>query len=565
MRGSRAGTGTPPPVSSVICPRRDWPSGSRRRTTASGTPWRSPFRTSRSRSRSPGAIASSCAKTVFAATKPSSTPSTRALARSRTSWTACTVTRARATARADERGSGRGTMMRWRLVVAGFVGVAGVTVLLVALLTNIFERKQEARQPFVRLVEVTEETADPKVWGQNWPLEYDSYLKTSLPTATKYGGRGLGASDGGPAEQKLDKEPWLRRIFAGYAFALDYRDRRGHFYGLFDQEQTRRVTEKQQPGACLQCHAANLALYRFVGKGDVQKGFEQVSGMPYAEARNLKDDKGQPLIQHSLSCVDCHDPKTMAVRVTRPGFIAGIKALKAKQGIPDYDPNRDATRQEMRSFVCGQCHVEYYFKGPGKVVTYPWANGLKVEEIEAYYDKEGFTDWVHAETGTKVLKAQHPEFEVWSQGIHARAGVACADCHMPYERVGALKVSDHWVRSPLLNINRACQPCHVVAEKELEARVLNIQDRHHELLERAARATTDMLDAIVAAKTAGALEGDLQPAHALHRKAQWRLDFVAAENSMGFHAPQELARVLGEAIDYARQGQREAERVTRKK
>jgi len=131
----------------------------------------------------------------------------------------------------------------------------------------------------------------------------------------------------------------------------------------------------------------------------------------------------------------------------------------------------------MRAFVCGQCHVEYYFKGEGKVVTYPWANGLKVEEIEAYYDKEGFTDWVHAETGTKMLKAQHPEFEVWNQGIHARAGVACADCHMPYERVGALKVSDHWVRSPLLNINRACQPCHAVPEKELESRVLTIQDR----------------------------------------------------------------------------------------
>jgi nitrite reductase (cytochrome c-552) len=205
----------------------------------------------------------------------------------------------------------------------------------------------------------------------------------------------------------------------------------------------------------------------------------------------------------------------------------------------------------MRSFACGQCHVEYYFKGPGKVVTYPWANGLKVEEIEAYYEREGFTDWAHAETGNKVLKAQHPEFEVWSQGVHARAGVACADCHMPYERVGALKVSDHWVRSPLLNLNRACQPCHAVPEKELESRVLAIQDRHHALLQRAARATTDMLDAIGAA------------AAVQHRKAQWRLDFVAAENSMGFHAPQELARILGEVIDHARQGQLEAERTRR--
>jgi nitrite reductase (cytochrome c-552) len=463
---------------------------------------------------------------------------------------------------ADIGGGGRGRRA-WLLPALALAGVAGLTVLLLALLTNIFERKQEARQAYVRLVEVTEDTDDPRVWAQNWPMQYDSYLKTSLPTATKYGGRGLGASDGGPAEQKLDRDPWLRRIFAGYAFALDYRDRRGHFYGLFDQEATRRVSERQQPGACLQCHASNLRLYRFAGKGDVQKGFELVSGMPYREAREMKDDKGQPLVQHSVACVDCHDPRTMAVRVTRPAFIAGIKALKARQGVADYDPNRDATRQEMRSFVCGQCHVEYYFKGPGKVVTYPWANGLKVEEIETYYEREGFTDWAHAETGNKVLKAQHPEFEVWSQGVHARAGVACADCHMPYERVGALKVSDHWVRSPLLNLNRACQPCHAVPEKELESRVLTIQDRHHALLQRAARATTDMLDAIGAARKAGAGDRELQAAADQHRKAQWRLDFVAAENSMGFHAPQELARILGEVIDHARQGQLEAERTRR--
>jgi len=183
-------------------------------------------------------------------------------------------------------GSARG----WLLVVLAFAGIAGLTVLLLALLTNIFERKREAEQPFVRVVEVTEATMDPKPWGQNWPYEYDSYLKTALPTTTKYGGRGLGASDAGPAEQKLDREPWLKRIFAGYAFAIDYRDRRGHAYALFDQEQTRRVTERNQPGACLQCHASNLALYRFAGQGDVTKGFEKVSGMPYAEARNMRDD-----------------------------------------------------------------------------------------------------------------------------------------------------------------------------------------------------------------------------------------------------------------------------------
>src|SRR6185436_16890445 len=104
-----------------------------------------------------------------------------------------------------------------------------------------------------------------------------------------------------------------------------------------------------------------------------------------------------------------------------------------------------------------------------------------------------------------------------------------------------------------------------VPEQELAARAATIQDRHYELLQRAAKATTEMLDAIVAAKKGGASEGALAAAAALHRKAQWRLDFVAAENSMGFHAPQELARILAEAIDYARQGQLAAERAPKKK
>jgi nitrite reductase (cytochrome c-552) len=126
---------------------------------------------------------------------------------------------------------------------------------------------------------------------------------------------------------------------------------------------------------------------------------------------------------------------------------------------------------------------------------------------------------------------------------------------MPYKREGAMKVSDHWVRSPLVNVPRACQVCHPYSEAEIQARVAAIQDRTNTLLQRSAAAYTDMLDAVVAAKKRGATEAQLAPALALQRKAQWRLDFVAAENSMGFHAPQETARVLAESIDYARQGQ----------
>jgi nitrite reductase (cytochrome c-552) len=126
---------------------------------------------------------------------------------------------------------------------------------------------------------------------------------------------------------------------------------------------------------------------------------------------------------------------------------------------------------------------------------------------------------------------------------------------MPYMREGATKVSDHWVRSPLLNVNRACQICHHFPEEEIRARVDAIQARNQELLQRGARALIDLLDAIAAAKEQSATPEQLGPALQLQRQAQWRLDFIAAENSMGFHAPQEAARVLGEAADYARQGQ----------
>jgi nitrite reductase (cytochrome c-552) len=233
----------------------------------------------------------------------------------------------------------------------------------------------------------------------------------------------------------------------------------------------------------------------------------------------------------------------------------GIRALKASQGISNYDVNKDATRQEMRSYVCAQCHVEYYFKGKEKRLVYPWAKGIKVEEIQAYYDEIQQKDWIHADTGAPVLKAQHPEFEMWSQGIHARSGVACADCHMPYMREGSLKISDHHVQSPLLNINRACQTCHKFSEDELRARVEIIQDRTFKLRNQAMDALVDLIEDLKHAQTIGQNEVRLDAARRYQRLAQFRLDFVEAENSNGFHAPQEAARILGESIDFSRKGQ----------
>jgi nitrite reductase (cytochrome c-552) len=468
---------------------------------------------------------------------------------------------------------------RWRnrvLYLATILVTAAATYGVVALLMNINERKEEAKQHYLAIVELNEDVIDPAEWGKNFPREYDGYKRTAENTSRRHGGS--------EAISKLDEDPRLKRIFAGYPFSVDYRERRGHAYMLEDQDNTERVKKFKQPGACLHCHSSIIPAYRKEGGGDVMKGFELICAMPLKDARQL--------VSHPVSCIDCHDPQTMQLRVTRPGFIHGIKELakhvaaelakeeakKPEERNPpplphltsihqwarhwnkgdrkqEYDVNALATRQELRSFVCGQCHVEYYFKGDKKIVTYPWHEGLRVEQIEKYYDEQAFTDYKHGETGAPILKAQHPEFELWNQGIHARSGVSCADCHMPYQREGAVKISDHQIRSPLLNVARACQTCHRYPEEEIKARTEAIQSRNKALMDRAEDALLELLDALAAAKQGSVDAQAMKEALALQRKAQWRVDFINAENSMGFHAPQESARVLGEAIDYARQGQ----------
>ena len=459
------------------------------------------------------------------------------------------------------------------IYLAIVVVFAGLAAGLMLLYENIAKRKAEASEVVLRVTDITEETVDPAEWGKNFPREYDSYKRTVDVQRTRHGGN--------EAFQKLDDDPRWRVLFSGYAFGVDYREERGHAYMLQDQRDTERVKQFKQPGACLHCHASVTNAYIKVGlangapagsenrEAQLMRGFELVNAMPYAEATEL--------VKHPVSCIDCHEPKSMKLRVTRPGFLNGIRALAASESpVPhlpsieqwrkdgrkgQYDPNAMGGRQEMRAFVCGQCHVEYYFKPPDKYLTYPWHNGLKMEDAEKYYDEVGWKDWVHKENGTPALKAQHPEFEMWSQGIHARSGVTCVDCHMPYVREGARKVTDHQVRSPLLNEAKACQVCHRRTEQEIKSRVEEIQDRTKALMIRAEEATVAAIRAIAAAQAAGAGDEPLAEARGKHRKAQWRLDYIAAENSMGFHAPQETARILGEAIDYARQAELAAFRL----
>ena len=439
--------------------------------------------------------------------------------------------------------------MKRIFIASGVTAVLSIGI--TALLISIVERKQEARNAFFRVVELTDDTDDPAVWGKNFPLQYDLYQRTVDMERTRYGGseavrQAPSARDPRDvvSQSKIDEDPRLKKMWAGYAFSVDFREERGHAYMLIDQRETERVKQFKQPGTCLNCHASTYTFMKKLGEGDIFKGFEKMNAMPYAEAT-----KG---VKHPVSCIDCHDSQTMKLRVTRPAFIEAMRNLK---GDANYDPNTMATAQQMRSFVCGQCHVEYYFKGDEKRLTFPWHKGLQVDNMLAYYDEAGFKDFVHAETGAPVLKAQHPEFEMWNQGVHARSGVACADCHMPYQRVGGMKISDHHVRSPLLNINRACQGCHRFPEQEIKARVEQIQGRFIESRNIAMDALMELIDDIGKAKAAGATDAQLKEAWAMQRKAQFFIDFVEAENSAGFHAPGETLRVLTQAVDACRKGQ----------
>ncbi|HHT9107819.1 MAG TPA: ammonia-forming cytochrome c nitrite reductase subunit c552, partial [Candidatus Wunengus sp. YC64] len=171
------------------------------------------------------------------------------------------------------------------------VVVAAATVGVVLLLENVSQRKEEARQQVFRVVEITEDTIDPVIWGKNFPRQYDGYRRTVDTERTRHGGS--------EAFEKLDEDPRWREIFKGYAFGVDYREDRGHAYMLSDQDITERIKIVKQPGACLHCHSSVLPAYREAGikagvpadeahrQEQIMKGFEIVCAMPYGEARKM--------------------------------------------------------------------------------------------------------------------------------------------------------------------------------------------------------------------------------------------------------------------------------------
>lgn len=372
-----------------------------------------------------------------------------------------------------------------------------------------------------------------EVWAQHFPRQYDSWKQTK---------------ENDKIEDMLEKKPQLVILWAGYGFAKDYNAPRGHFYGLQSNINTLRTGAPVGPGAgpmptaCWTCKSP-----------DVPRVMEEEGENEFFTGKwaRLGDQ-----IVNTIGCADCHDSKTTNLVISRPYL---KRALEASGVNLD-----EITHQDMRSLVCAQCHSEYYFKPTdykdkegkeqvAKVVTFPWAEGLSAEEMETYYNNYGFSDWTHKISKAPMLKAQHPGYEIYSTGIHAKRGISCADCHMPYKQEGAIKFSDHNIRNPLDNIANTCLNCHKESEQEFKSLVKRKFERKEQLMEIAMDNLSKAHLEAGKAWESGATEDEMEDILDLIRSGQWVWDYSIASHGSFYHAPEETLRLLSVANEKAQQ------------
>ena len=421
----------------------------------------------------------------------------------------------------------RKPLVNWLILITTIV----VVFVLGMLASSISERKAEAIFTYTPTVEVNNEEPRNEVWGENFPREYQSYYETEDSTFnSKY--------NGGAMIDMLEVDPRLVVLWAGYGFAKDYNQGRGHFYAVTDLQNSLRTggptgpTDGPMPATCWTCKSPDVP--RVMERDGVAEFYKGKWSRLGAE------------IVNPIGCADCHDAKTMNLRISRPALIEAFE----RQG---KDINK-STHQEMRSLVCAQCHVEYYFNKKEPVegvpyLTFPWDKGMSVEQMEEYYDNIGFKDWTHKISKAPMLKAQHPGYEVYLTGIHAERGVSCADCHMPYKSEGGIKFTDHKIQSPLNNVANSCQVCH---REEASTLMKNVYDRQDMIIGNRDKLEELIVRAHVEAGKCwelGATEEQMKDILIGIRHSQWRWDYAAASHGGSFHSPVEIGRVIGTGID----------------
>jgi len=429
--------------------------------------------------------------------------------------------------------------MYWLL----FAGTIVVVFLLGLFSASVVERRSEEAFVYKPKVEIDKFEPRNEVWGKNFPMEYESYLKTAESGfASKYGGNTM--------RDMLEEDPRLVVLWAGYAFSKDYNQGRGHYYAIDDINNSLRTgapktdSDGPQPSTCWTCKSPD------VPRMMAQEGVKNFYTGKWARL-------GSEVVNH-IGCADCHNSVTMELQISRPGLIEAFQ----RQG----KDITKATHQEMRSLVCAQCHVEYYFDkktygAETAYLTFPWDKGMTVEAMETYYDSIGFTDFVHQMSKAPMLKAQHPDYETFLFGTHYLRGVSCADCHMPYMSEGGQKYTDHHIQSPLNNIANSCMVCHKDSEEKLKNYVYTNQDK---VIEARNKLEEILVRAHVEAKMAwekGAKEEQMKKALQFIRHAQWRWDYSAASHGAAFHASLEISRIISTGIDKAQEARLEIAKV----
>ncbi len=406
-----------------------------------------------------------------------------------------------------------------------FLATVAVVFFLGMLASSVVERRSEAKYAYRPPTDLQPFETDNSVWGKFYPREYQSWLMTADTSfRSKYAGS--------KPLDILTTDPELVVLWAGYSFSKDYKQARGHYYAIEDNRNTLRTggplspDAGPQPATCWTCKSP-----------DVPRMINQMGAASFYSSTwaSLGHE-----ITSTIGCGDCHNPEDMTLTITRPA----LREAFERQG----RNISDAGHQEMRSLVCAQCHVEYYFRGEGKYLTFPWDEGMTAGDMEKYYDNYEYTDWTHAISKAPMLKAQHPDYELFKTGIHARRGVACADCHMPYIAEGGVKYTSHHVQSPLNMISTTCSVCHRQSEEELMNNVYERQDKIAELRNYLEEILVVAHYEARAAWEAGADDKTMEPVLRLIRQAQWRWDFCAASHGGSFHAPLEMASVLGNGI-----------------
>jgi nitrite reductase (cytochrome c-552) len=425
------------------------------------------------------------------------------------------------------------SLIAWALVLAGMIFMA----------TACSPPKPEP----VKTVTIPDGEYDPAVWGKAYPLEYDSWLKSKNPTPPGLSKYKRGFDTTLVKYDKLSEYPYMALLFNGWGFGVEYNEPRGHYYMLIDQLEID-PSRLKSGGACLTCKTP------FAPKLRQEMGVDFFK-LPYLEVHAKIP---QPFQRMGVACIDCHDNKTMDLKLSRWTLNQALKDMGK-------DP-KTASRQEKRSLVCAQCHVTYVVKKDldmkSIAVFFPWqgsrVGNISIENIIYVLKSDPANlEWTQKVSDMKLAFIRHPEYEFYSKNsIHWNANVACADCHMPYTRVGVNKISNHNVGSPFIDHMQACQQCHAESAQWLKDRVIAIQDRTVSLLSRAGYATAvaaKLLEAAHKAQFEGKnLDKNLcNRAVDLYQEAFYRITFMGAENSVGFHNPTEAGRILGDSVAMA--------------